>query len=190
MSEKIDHYRIGAKIRAMRTAKGLGLIQLGAHTGLSAGMLSKIETGQVVPTLPTLMRIALVFGVGLEHFFTPPVDPILEIVRKEDRLSLPNPPEGPPAYHFESLDFPVAERPIESYLAEFRPGAPASPTHLHAGVELIFVISGTLALFIHDSEKLLGAGDSMYFESDYDHSYACIGQEPTRVLVVVSSAQV
>jgi hypothetical protein len=32
-------------------------------------MLSKIERGQLFPTLPTLLRIAMVFGVGLEHFF-------------------------------------------------------------------------------------------------------------------------
>ena len=32
-------------------------------------MLSQLETGKMVPTLPTLARIAMVFDVGLEHFF-------------------------------------------------------------------------------------------------------------------------
>ena len=66
LSEGLQSYRIGPKIRALRSEKSLALAQLGDHTGLSAGMLSKIERGQVVPTLPTLMRIALVFGVGLD----------------------------------------------------------------------------------------------------------------------------
>jgi transcriptional regulator with XRE-family HTH domain len=43
---------------------------LGKHTSLSAAMLSKLERGKLFPTLPTLIRIALVFGVGLEYFFT------------------------------------------------------------------------------------------------------------------------
>ena len=43
----------------------MGLAQLGKHTGLSPGLLSKIERGQLFPTLPTLLRIALVFGEGL-----------------------------------------------------------------------------------------------------------------------------
>jgi len=69
LSEGLEIYQIGPKIRSLRTSKSLGLAQLGDHTGLSAGMLSKIERGQVVPTLPTLLKIAMVFGVGLEHFF-------------------------------------------------------------------------------------------------------------------------
>ncbi|MCV2863664.1 helix-turn-helix domain-containing protein [Albidovulum sediminicola] len=186
LGERLDQYRIGAKIRALRTAKGLGLIQLGAHTGLSAGMLSKIETGQVVPTLPTLMRIALVFGVGLEHFFVAPSEPILEVVRKADRVRLPNPAEGTPSYLFESLDFPVLERPIESYLAEFPPGAPLSQPHRHPGVEMMFVLSGRLAVFIHGRENRLEAEDSIYFEADFEHSYACLGKEPARAIVVVA----
>ena len=63
----LEHYKIGPKIRALRLKKKLGLVQLGEHTGLSPGMLSKIERGALFPTLPTLLRIALVFGFGLEH---------------------------------------------------------------------------------------------------------------------------
>ena len=33
-------------------------------------MLSKVERGILFPTLPTLLRIALVFSVGLEYFFS------------------------------------------------------------------------------------------------------------------------
>ena len=65
----LERYRIGPKVRALRLRKKLGLVQLGQHTGLSPAMLSKIERGQLFPTLPTLLRIALLFGVGLEHFF-------------------------------------------------------------------------------------------------------------------------
>lgn len=188
LSDRIDQYRIGPKIRALRGAKGLGLAQLGAHTGMSAGMLSKIETGQIVPTLPTLTRIALVFGVGLEHFFAPPADPILEIVRQSDRIQLPNPPGDAPAYFFESLDFPVAERPVEAYLGLFLPGAAASPAHRHPGVEIIYVMEGELLLTIHGRRQRLETGDSIYFEADHDHSYVCGGGGICRTVVVVSAS--
>ena len=48
----LEHYKIGPKIRALRLKKKLGLVQLGEHTGLSPGMLSKIERGALFPTLP------------------------------------------------------------------------------------------------------------------------------------------
>ena len=87
----LGSYRIGAKIRALRTEKKLGLVQLGEHTDLSAGLLSKIERGKLIPTLPTLLRIALVFGVGLEHFFVDSSErPTVAVVRKKDRLRLPD----------------------------------------------------------------------------------------------------
>ena len=65
----LDAYTIGPKLRALRLKKKMGLVELGRHTGLSSAMLSKIERGRLFPTLPTLLRIALVFGVGLDFFF-------------------------------------------------------------------------------------------------------------------------
>jgi transcriptional regulator with XRE-family HTH domain len=116
----LEHYRIGPKIRALRLKKKLGLVQLGEHTGLSPAMLSKIERGQLFPTLPTLLRIALVFGVGLEHFFLEEERPAVAVVRKNERLRLPDlSGEAAPAYFFESLDFPATDRRMESFYAEF-----------------------------------------------------------------------
>ena len=46
------------------------------------------------PTLPTLLRIAMVFSVGLEYFFNPEPRPVLEIVRKKDRLRFPESPDA------------------------------------------------------------------------------------------------
>ena len=129
LSQGLANYRIGPKIRALRTGKSLGLTQLGSHTGLSAGMLSKIETGQVVPTLPTLMRIALVFGVGLEHFFEESEAPLLEVIRAKTRIRLPNTTETMPSFFFESLDFPVNDRPVDAYLAEFLPRTSRTDPH-------------------------------------------------------------
>ena len=64
----------------------------------------------------------MVFSVGLEYFFNPEPKPVLEIVRKKDRLRFPDSPDaGKVAYHFESLDFPVPNRALNSYLAEFEP---------------------------------------------------------------------
>ena len=69
LQDGLSDYRIGDKIRTLRLKKKMmGLVELGTHTGLSPALLSKIERGRLFPTLPTLLRIALVFGVGLEYF--------------------------------------------------------------------------------------------------------------------------
>ena len=68
LAKGLSDYAIGEKLHALRLRKKIGLVELGRHTGLSAAMLSKVERGKLFPTLPTLLRIALVFGVGLEYF--------------------------------------------------------------------------------------------------------------------------
>jgi transcriptional regulator with XRE-family HTH domain len=143
------HRRAGAvpnrpKIRTLRLKKKLGLVQLGEHTGLSPAMLSKIERGQLFPTLPTLLRIAMVFGVGLEHFFVETAErPTIAVVRKKDRLRLPDRAgEAIPSYFFESLDFPVTDRKLQAFYAEFPTRSQASEPHQHAGAELIYVLKG------------------------------------------------
>jgi Helix-turn-helix domain len=60
----LNRYKIGPKIRALRSAKGMGLAQLAEHTGLSPALLSKVERGQLFTTLPTLLRIAMVLASG------------------------------------------------------------------------------------------------------------------------------
>jgi transcriptional regulator with XRE-family HTH domain len=67
ISEGLGRYSIGEKLRTLRLRKSMGLVELGKHTGLSAALLSKLERGKLFPTLPTLLRIALVFGVGFHR---------------------------------------------------------------------------------------------------------------------------
>jgi transcriptional regulator with XRE-family HTH domain len=184
----LDSYGIGPKIRALRSKKLLSLVQLGEHTGLSASLLSKIERGQLVPTLPTLHRIAQVFGVGLEHFFVDASErPMVAVVRKKDRLRLPNrPDEESPAYFFESLDFPVTDRKMEAYYAEFKAHAKPMQPHQHAGAEIIYVVTGQLVVNIDGEDTMLGQGDSIYFDSSFPHSYRQHGRAVCSAVVVVT----
>lgn len=189
LANGLEAYRIGPKIRMLRQAKKLGLVQLGEHTGLSPGMLSKIERGQLFPTLPTLLRIALVFGVGLDHFFVETERRrTLAVVRKEDRIRLPNDPGADvPSYIFESLDFPVTDRKMDAYLAEFPTGGHRSEPHQHGGAELIYVLKGRLVVAVDDEEVELGEGDAIYFDSSHAHSYAQKGRSAASAIVAVAS---
>ncbi|MCD7059925.1 helix-turn-helix domain-containing protein [Pelagibacterium xiamenense] len=191
LNKGLAEYGIGAKIRSLRLGKKLGLVKLGEHTGLSPAMLSKIERGQVYPTLPTLLRIALVFGVGLEHFFSEPEErPTLAVVRRKDRIRLPDRPGAePPAYVFESLDFTAADRQMEAYHADFSPGAPASAPHTHNGAEVLYIIRGQLRLDMGGEIVTLGEGDAAYFDSSVPHSYCGYGDKGASALVVVTSGE-
>ena len=189
LSHELHRYAIGPRIKALRLKKKLGLVQLAGHTGLSSAMLSKIERGQMFPTLPTLLRIAMVFGVGLDYFFSASKEePAIAVVRKSERLKLPSDPdEKTPTYLFESLDYPATERRMEAFYAEFPVGAPPSQPHRHGAAEFIYVLNGHLSVDIDGRANTLHTGDSIYFDSSIEHSYQIEGRSACTAIVVTAS---
>jgi transcriptional regulator with XRE-family HTH domain len=180
-------YEIGEKLRALRLSKKLGLVQLGQHTGLSPALLSKLERGRIFPTLATLLRIAMVYSVGLDYFFATEREAArVTIVRKNDRRRFPERPgPDPVAYHFESLDFPAVERRLSAFLAEFEQlGAEQVRPHTHPGVEFLYVLRGRLALSTRGEDHVLEEGDSAYLDATIPHAYRRIGEHSCSALVV------
>jgi transcriptional regulator with XRE-family HTH domain len=189
IEEGLRPYALGEKLRGLRLRKSMGLVELGQHTGLSAAMLSKLERGKLFPTLPTLLRIAFVFGVGLEYFFADERKRhVVAIARKKERLRLPDNPDGKSiAYNFESLDFKATERKLNAFYAEFEPvAAEKARTHQHPGVELLYLILGKLDLTIGSETFTLEAGDAVYFDSGVRHSYHRASKTPCTGVIVTA----
>ncbi len=188
----LQNYDIGPKLRHLRMRKKIALVDLGKHTGLSASMLSQLENGKLVPTLPTLARIATVFDVGLEHFFSDKrTRRTFAIVRAAERLRFPDLPDSPvPGFFFEVLAFGATDKSIGAYLAEFPHRESSAPrTHQHEGAEFIHVLQGVLGVNYQADDYTLNAGDSVYFDASEAHSYCGQSDEPTRAIVVTTIAR-
>jgi transcriptional regulator with XRE-family HTH domain len=189
ISDGLGRYSIGEKLRSMRLRKSMGLVELGKHTGLSAAMLSKLERGKLFPTLPTLLRIAMVFGVGLDYFFTDERKRrVVGVVRKDERVRFPEKPGLPDVqYYFECLDYRATERKLSAFLAEFQDvAADRLKPHQHPGVEFLFLLKGSLFVKIGSEEFVIEPEDAIYFDSAVLHSYRRRGSKPcTGVIVTV-----
>jgi transcriptional regulator with XRE-family HTH domain len=185
----LANYELGTKLRQLRLRKKIALVDLGKHTGLSASMLSQLENGKLVPTLPTLARIAMVFDVGLEHFFADRrARHVFSVVRAGERLRFPDRADSPtPGYFFEVLTFGATEKSMSAYWAEFpQHDSKEARSHFHAGAEFIYVLSGKLAINYQMEEHLLGPGDSVYFDASEPHNYTGKSEEGTTAIVVTS----
>ena len=190
LEEGLKRYAIGEKLRALRLKKKVGLVDLGRHTGLSPALISKIERGKMFPTLPTLLRIAMVFSVDLNFFFSEERKKrVVAIVRHGERLIFPEKPEVTDVgFHFECLDFAAVERKLNAYYAHFHP-LPAAKVrvHQHVGIEFILVTSGELGLRIGDDEHILEKGDAIYFDSGQPHGYYRKGRAACEAVVITVS---
>ncbi len=186
LAQGLQSFGIGQKLRALRLKRKLGLVALGRHTGLSAGLLSKLERNKMVPTLPTLMRVALVYGVGLDYFFATATPPrALGIVRAAERRRFPERLGGRDvAWEFECLDFTATERLMNAYRVRFRQAAARPRLHEHAGAEFLHLLSGRLAIIVAGVEHVLATGDSMYFDSSQPHGYRRLSARAPEALVV------
>lgn len=187
LEKELAAYNIGEKIRDLRQQRDLKLVELGDHTGLSAAMLSKIERGRLVPTLPTLMRIALVFSVGLDYFFgDQKARYAFAIVRKDERIRLPATLHGRHVpYEFESLDYAALEPKINAFLAHFQALPDEKvPVHTHEGIEFLYIIEGSMELIWRGEKHQLNAGDSVYFDATIEHGYRRVGKGACSGIVI------
>jgi quercetin dioxygenase-like cupin family protein/DNA-binding XRE family transcriptional regulator len=184
----LSSYEVGQKLRKLRMRKKIALVDLGKHTGLSASMLSQLENGKLVPTLPTLARIAMVFDVGLDHFFGNKRRGLFTVVRKSERIRFPERPGMPkPAYFFECLAFATQDKSLQAYLAEFPKRAVEEVSeHFHDGAELMHVTEGSLSVQYEDEEHLLHAGDTVYFDPSEPHSYRGLSKQPARAIIITT----
>lgn len=176
----LEPYCIGLKLRSLRIQKRLTLSRLAVETGLSAALLSKLETDRMIPTLPTLATISRVYGVGLNHFFSGAARHTLSITRKAHLQGNGRSPE------------PVKCAPLNSeksrlaaYLVELQPGAPASP--IYSGQEfaaVLYVLEGQLRVEAGALREVLESGDCACLESEMPLAWSAGSKHRCRVLLV------
>ncbi len=179
----LEPYCIGMKLRALRTQKRLTLSRLGAETGLSTALLSKLETDRMIPTLPTLATICRVYGVGMSHFFTEPDRHTLSITRKahlqgtgrngDSIKSIPlNSPKSSSGLVAEMIEVPIVSADV------------LSDAYSRETCGLVYVIEGRLQLDAGGLHEALEAGDCVFIESLMPLVWSAGSKNRCRVLSV------
>jgi transcriptional regulator with XRE-family HTH domain len=178
----LEPYCIGMKLRALRTRKRLTLSRLGAETGLSTALLSKLETDRMVPTLPTLATISRVYGVGMSYFFSEPAKHTLSITRK---AHLAGNSRGLDSVKITPLNTVADGTQLVARMVEFPAGGAPSATDIGRGTSgLVYVLEGKLQLDVGGMHELLEAGDCACLESEMAMAWSAAGKHRCRILAV------
>jgi transcriptional regulator with XRE-family HTH domain len=184
--------KIGRAVRDLRHKRQITLQDLAAKTGIPKSVLAEIENGDVVPPVATLLKLARAFNVGMASFFEEEAPGMkISVTRSGERIRIERRPhhhEGEVDYIYESLETHKSDKHMEPLLVDFQPlDTGAMVFTNHEGEEFIFVLEGRLEFRTDDRVEILLPGDTIYFESDINHSFRSLDEKPSKAIAVVWS---
>ena len=199
---------LGARLRDERLRQGMTLRALAREVGVSASMLSQIETAKTQPSVSTLYAITSALGISIEDVFNPPAATpapatpgparsgvaahgatAVVVEELDGRRRRRGPLVRPAERQTLTLDSGVTwemlgELPpytVDFLRVTYPPGSTSSTNGglmRHSGSEFGFLLSGELTLTLGFEEIRLVPGDAISFESDTPHAYRNDGTEP------------
>ncbi|MGW7532120.1 helix-turn-helix domain-containing protein [Amycolatopsis sp. NPDC054798] len=168
--------RITRRLRELRLERGLTLDKVAAAADLTPGYLSRVESGQRVPSLGTLVVLARALDVSVADLVASE-ERGSPIVKREDAVTY-----GTRGASLTHLSPPSSG--LEATLVSLRnKSVPPRPSR-HRGEEWLHVVSGQLELTLAGETHLLTAGDSAQFPGSTDHTLR--GAPDAEVLVVIA----
>lgn len=181
---------IGNRIRKMREAQALSPEQVTALTGVAAEQLEAFESGQAIPSVGVVIKLARVLGSrtdGILHGGESMPHPRI-VCRAADAGTAEEQTDTDQGYKYRSLGRPGAPgQGMEPLFLTFDPGQSHVRPIAHDGQEFVYVLEGRVEL-IHDGERCtLEPGDSAYIDATRPHVFRALGDAPSRAVGVVWS---
>jgi DNA-binding XRE family transcriptional regulator len=190
--EKVLEVAIGREVRAFRKKQNLTVAELAKSTGLSLGMLSKIENGHTSPSLTTLQTLAYTLSVPLTSFLRR-FEEARDVVHTVSGEGVEMDREGTRAGHHYNLLGHIGSNAsgvvVEPYLITLTEKSDTFPTFQHEGIETIYMLEGEVG-YRHGQEVFhLKPGDTLFFDADAPHGPETLISLPARYLSVISYPQ-
>jgi len=180
---------IGRQVRRYRKQLGLTITDMCARTGLSAGMLSKIENGNTSPSLATLRSLSTALNVPVTALFREFEEQRdATFVKAGQGLAIER--RGTRAGHqYQLLGHSVhSDVAVEPYLITLDSDADVFPIFQHSGVEFIYILQGRMVYRHLNATYTMAPGDSLFFDSDAPHGPEELLEIPVRFLSVMSQS--
>ncbi|WP_226577079.1 helix-turn-helix domain-containing protein [Acuticoccus sediminis] len=187
--ERVLEVAIGREVRALRVRLGITAAELAAKTGISVGMLSKIENGQTSPSLTTLQALSGALGVPLTVFFRRFEEERSAVfVKAGEGVDVDR--RGTRAGHqytlLGHLGFNSAGVTVEPYLITLTEESDVFPAFQHEGLEFLFMLEGEVVYRHGDNLYRMTPGDSLFFDADAQHGPEELVRRPIRYLSIIS----
>jgi transcriptional regulator with XRE-family HTH domain len=179
---------IGHEVRKLRKKLGLSVTDLSNATGISSGMLSKIENGNISPSLASLQALSRALGIPLTTLFRGFEERrSASFVKSGEGLNIER--RGTRAGHQYSLLGHIDDNSsgvmVEPYLITLTAESDVFPTFQHEGLEFLYMISGEVVYRHANLLYRMRGGDSLLFDADAPHGPEQLVRLPARYLSII-----
>ena len=190
--EKVLEIAIGREVRLFRKQHNITVADLAKSTGISIGMLSKIENGVTSPSLTTLQTLAHAMSVPITSFFRG-FEEQREAVLVKAGQGVEAERRGTRSGHQYNLLGHLGSNStgviVEPYLITLTEESDTFPDFQHDGMEFIYMLEGEVEYRHGDKTYHLKPGDSFFFDADAPHGPDRHVKLPARYLSIISYPQ-
>jgi transcriptional regulator with XRE-family HTH domain len=176
---------IAQRVREYRLQLGLTVGQLADRSGLSKGMLSKMENAQASPSLATLARLSTALSVPITSFFRG-LDEERDVlyVKAGQGMDIQHP--GSRAGHRYQIlgSMRGPSKRMEPVLVTLMERSEVFPAYQHPGTELLYMLAGRMEYGVGSSTYVLEPGDTLQFSGEVTHGPTKLDTLPIQFLTV------
>ncbi len=178
---------VGEAVRALRQRNRLTITQVAEQAGISGGMLSKIENGQISAGMDTLSRVARTLGSSMAMLFRTYDVPAGAAHLVKNGEGMPFLRQGKrPGHTFQFLSYDQGPtKAFDAFLVTITEPTENLPTIEHPGTELIYVLEGVMEYRSGQTVYLLEPGDTLTLQGEILHGFERLIQLPVRFLVTI-----
>lgn len=177
---------IGGKIKELRKAKNLTLVELAKLSGIQIATLSRIENLKMTGTVESHISIAKALGVDLTLLYK-------EAIKEETTNEIKTPKSLTDIFahndqaYFEILTNNILNKKMMPVLLRIEPSGKTTPEQNQPGTEkFVFVLEGEVEIRLGEDSFKLKKNNTFYFDASIRHHFVNSAQTVTKVICVVT----
>lgn len=183
MQERIKE--IASRVRELRELSEISLEEMADYLQVPLEVYQSYENGVEDIPASILFEIAHKMQVDMATLLTgeEPRMNIFTVTRNGKGVSV----ERRKQYKYQNLAEKFIHKKAEFFIVtvEPKPRGTKPETNSHPGQEFNYVLEGSLKVYIHNNEIILNEGDSIYFDSNYEHAMEALEGKSARFLAVI-----
>lgn len=183
-SSEIIEYRIARRIRQLRAARELTLRGLSDLTGLSKGLLSKIENCNVSPPIGTLSKLATALSVPISEFFETDDSDQGVVFFPKSKRQIVRGRRTSLNYEYELLVTGRRRRGMQPMIVSIDGGTYRFGLQDHPGEQFILMLEGEMKYIVGEKSYVVKPGDCLYSDSRVPHGPKLAKNQKAHYLVV------